>query len=72
MAEERVTKAPDLNAQVAALGDAFVELARMLGRNGSVEVTQLAGALETKAKALNTIVGVRAALEELARKLRGP
>ena len=62
----------DLNAQVGALGEAFVELVKMLGKNDSITVTQLARALETKAKASNTTAEMRAALDELARRLRSP
>lgn len=61
---------PDLNAQVAALGIAFTELAKMLGREQHIMVTQLAAAIETAAKAAPTNTEIVAAASELARRLR--
>lgn len=61
---------PDLNMQVAALGEAFIELVKMLGKRDGIAVTQLARALETKAKASGTTAEMGAALDELARRLR--
>ncbi|MEO7860577.1 MAG: hypothetical protein ABIU05_09050 [Nitrospirales bacterium] len=63
-------KAPSLDAQVAALGIAFTELAKMLGRKQAIKVTQLATALESAAKALEANEGTTAAVSELARRFR--
>jgi phage antirepressor YoqD-like protein len=63
-------KAPSLDAQVAALGIAFTELAKMLGRKQAIQVTQLATALESAAKALGVNEGTTAAVSELASRFR--
>lgn len=61
---------PTLDAQVAALGIAFIELAKTLGRNQLVTVTQLATSLESAAKDSKANAETSAAISELARKLR--
>ena len=61
---------PALDAQVAALGIAFIELAKMLGREQRIRVTQLATALENEASASNSSAETLAAVTELARRLR--
>ena len=61
---------PSLDSQVAALGIAFIELAKMLGREDRITVTQLAAAIETAAKASPTTEETVAAASELARRLR--
>lgn len=63
-------KAPSLDEQVAALGIAFTELAKMLGRKQAIQVTQLATALESASKALGANEGTTAAVSELARRFR--
>ena len=65
-------KVPTPNAQVHALDVALCELAKMLGRNQLISVTQLASALETAAKASTTSAESGAALAELAHRLRNP
>lgn len=67
-----VKKAPGLDAQIGALATAFFELSKMLGKENPSLVTQLARALETKARAVGTTEETRAALDELARRLRNP
>ena len=63
-------QAPSLNAQTDALGIAFIELAKMLGRCDYLAVTQLANAIETAAKAVKAGPETEAAASELARRLR--
>ena len=61
---------PDLDAQVAALATAYLELAKVLDRAKAIQLTQLARALETAASAASTDAPKAAALAELARNLR--
>ena len=61
---------PNLDAQVAALGTAFVELAKMLGREQVIHVTQLATALTDAAKATAANGETTVAVAELARRLQ--
>jgi len=63
---------PGLDAQVAALTDAFCELVKMLGKEDHIAVTQLARALEDKATTPKAGAETKAALSELARKFRNP
>ena len=62
--------APSLDAQVAALGIAFIELAKMLGREQLISVTQLATAMESEATRSKANAEALAAVSELARRLR--
>ena len=62
--------APSLSAQIDALGIAFIELSKMLGRGDYLAVTQLANAIETAAKAAKVGSEGEAAAAELARRLR--
>lgn len=61
---------PTIDAQVAALTIAFVELSKFLGRNQHIAVTQLATALEGAAKTSKANAETTAAVAELARRLR--
>ncbi len=61
---------PTHDAQIAALGIAFIELAKMLGREQRITVTQLANALENEAKASKSSEETMKAVSELARRLR--
>ena len=61
---------PSLDAQIDALGIAFLELAKMLGRGDYLAVTQLATAIETAARAAKAGQETEAAACELARRLR--
>ena len=61
---------PNLNAQVAALEIAFIELAKMLGRAQRLSVTQLASTLDNEAKNLKSSTETVAAIAELSRRLR--
>lgn len=61
---------PSLDDRVAALEIALVELAKFLGRDQQIGVTQLAAAIETQAKASRASAPAQAAALELARKLR--
>ena len=61
---------PNLDAQIAALGIAFIELAKMMGREQIIMVTQLASAIETAAKDAKSNTETQAAAEELSRRLR--
>ena len=61
--------APSLDAQVAALGIAFIELSKMLGRNQLIAVTQLATAMESEATHSKASAQTLAAVSELARRL---
>jgi hypothetical protein len=65
-------KIPSINAQVESIAIAFCELAKMLGKNDCLPVTQLAASLESKAKAARTSAETKTALGELARRLRNP
>lgn len=58
---------PNLVAQVAALGIAFVELAKMVGREQGVQVAQVANAIKAAAKASG--VEIETSDTELARRL---
>lgn len=58
------------DAKVEALGIAFIELAKMLGKNQRIVVIQLATAMESAAKVSTANEGTPAAVAELARKLR--
>jgi len=60
---------PDLDSQVAALGIAFIELAKMLGKQGVIDVSQLATAIDTSAKGMQNKRETLAAAAELARRL---
>ena len=64
------TPAPSLGSQIEALGIAFVELSKMLGRTENLAVTQLASAIESAAKAAKVGRETEAAAAELARRLR--
>jgi len=61
---------PSLDAQVNALAIAFTELAKMLGREQLLSVTQLATALENEASRAKASGQMQAAVLELARRLR--
>ena len=61
---------PSVDVQVEALAIAFVELAKMLGRNDCIKVVQLATAIETAAKVPTASKEVAAVVAELARRLR--
>ncbi len=61
---------PSNDSQIEALAIAFVELAKMLGREGHIGVTRLATAIESAAKEPTASKEVSAAVAELARRLR--
>lgn len=61
---------PSNDSQIEALAIAFVELAKMLGREQLLQVTQLAASLETAVKVPTASKEVSAAVAELARRLR--
>jgi len=63
---------PSINARVEAIAFAFCELAKMLGKDDHLAVTQLAASLEGKAIAGTTSAETKTALGELARRLRNP
>ncbi len=63
---------PSIDAQVESIALAFCELAKMLGKNDCLTVTQLAGSLESKANTATTSAETKMALGELARRLRNP
>ena len=65
-------KISSINAQVESITLAFCELAKMLGKNDYLAVTQLAASLESEAKAATTSTETRTALGELARRIRNP
>lgn len=58
-----------VNAQTAALEIAFVELAKFLGVNNGVKVTQLKAALESAAKSSAVNEETKAAVSALANRL---
>ena len=62
--------APSLSAQIDALGIAFIELSKMLGKGDYLAITQLANAIESAAKVAKVGPEGEAASAELARKLR--
>lgn len=64
------SKAPSLDAQIAALGIAFIELSKKLGVDGRTDVVQLSRALESAATVLKANAETMAAVSELARRLR--
>jgi hypothetical protein len=63
-------KISSINAESISL--AFCELAKMLDKNECLAVTQLAASLESKAQAATISAETKAALGELARRLRNP
>jgi len=59
-----------LDAQVAALGIAFIELAKHLGREQCITVTQLTVALANTAEVSKANAETTTAVSELGRSLR--
>ena len=60
---------PAIDARVAALEIAFVELSKFLGRNHAIQVIQLATVLKDAARVSKANEETTAAVAELARKL---
>ena len=60
----------DPSAETAALKIAFVQLAKLLGRQQLITITQLASAMETAATASAANSETAVAVVELARQLR--
>ena len=60
---------PPIDAQIDALEIAFRELAKMLGREQIITITQLATAIEAAAQGQRSNDETKAAVAELARRL---
>jgi len=59
----------DLDSQVAELGIAFIELAKILGKQGVIDISQLASAIDTAAKGAQNKKEDFAAAAELKKEL---
>ena len=60
---------PSIDARITALEIAFRELAKMLGREQLITITQLATAIEGAGQGQQSNDDTRAAIAELARRL---
>jgi hypothetical protein len=62
-------KTPSIHAQVESITLAFCELAKMLGKNDLLAVSQLATAIHDKGNAATIDAETKEALRELAARL---